>query len=156
MCKWLAVPLLAASLFAQTDARIDIDATKAVHDVPRTIFGGFLEPMRTGVQGGLWAQILDNPSLEGNLWSPVAIAHIIEGRPELARSSSTGLPLPWESLHPRQGSRFEQRWGDAANSSRSLLIMARPASETGVRPRAVNGNGDGSHSAHLRPVRATR
>jgi alpha-L-arabinofuranosidase len=133
MRRWLLLRVLATSLFGQWQATIQIDANKVVHPIPRTIFGAFLEPMRAGVQGGIWAELLDNPSLEANLWSAAAITHMIQGRPELSRSSSIGLPLPWESLYPQQGSRFELRTGDAANSSDSLLLMALPGGQTGVR-----------------------
>ena len=51
---------------------------------------------------------------------------------KLRESSRLGLPIPWESLYP-QGNRFEPRWGDAANSSRSLLVMGFPGAQTGVR-----------------------
>jgi len=122
------------SAFGQTlDAVIQVDATKVIHAIPRTIYGTFLEPIGHSTYGGLWAQILDNPSLEENLWSPRRIVEIIQERPELEESSTLGLPLPWESLHRAQGRRFEPRWGDAANSSRSLLIMALPGKQTGVR-----------------------
>jgi alpha-N-arabinofuranosidase len=129
----LVIVLAATPLFAQQNATIEIDTQKIVHAVPRTIFGGFMEPLRSAIYGGgIWAQLLENPSFEENLWSADALTHIIQGRPELGRSSRIGLPIPWESLYP-QGSRFEPRWGDAANSSRSLLIMGLPGKQTGVR-----------------------
>jgi alpha-N-arabinofuranosidase len=127
------IALAGVHLFAQQTATIEIDARKIVHPVPRTVFGGFTEPLRSAIyNGGLWAQLLDNPSFEENLWSAAAIVHMIQGRPELEAASRIGLPIPWESLYP-QGARFEPRWGDAANSSRSLLIMALPGKQTGVR-----------------------
>jgi alpha-N-arabinofuranosidase len=93
-----------------------------------------MEPIRSAVYGGgLWAQIIENPSFEENLWSANAITHMVSGKPELARSSGSGLPLPWESLEARQGARFEPRWGDAANSFRSLLLLGLPRGQTGVR-----------------------
>lgn len=120
--------------FGQTpDAVIQVDAAKVLHAIPRTIYGTFLEPIGHSTYGGLWAQILENPSFEENLWSPGRIAEIIKERPELEESSTIGLPLPWESLDRSQGRRFEPRWGDTANSSRSLLIMALPGKQTGVR-----------------------
>jgi alpha-N-arabinofuranosidase len=58
---------------------------------------------------------------------------MVEERPSLGPSSRIGLPLPWEPLDPSQGNRYEPRWNDAANSYRSLLIMALPGKQTGVR-----------------------
>jgi alpha-L-arabinofuranosidase len=116
------------------EATIQVDARKVVHPVPRTIFSGFMEPLRSATYGGgLWAQLIENPSFEENLWGANSIVHMVRGRPELGRSSALALPLPWESLDQRQGSRFEPKWGDAANSSRSLLVMALPDAESGVR-----------------------
>ena len=131
--RGLMIALAGVSLFAQQSAMIEIDAQKVVHLVPRTVFGGFMEPLRSAIYtGGLWAQLLDNPSFEDNLWSAAAIVHMMQNRPELAAASRAGLPIPWESLYPR-GSRFEPRWGDVANSSRSLLIMGLPDKQAGVR-----------------------
>ena len=131
--RGLLIAFASASLFAQQRATIEIDARKIVHAVPRTVFGGFTEPLRSAIYtGGLWAQLLDNPSFEDNLWSASAIVHMMQGRPELAQAARLGLPIPWESLYA-QGARFEPRWGDAANSSRSLLIMGLPGKQTGVR-----------------------
>jgi alpha-N-arabinofuranosidase len=127
------VLLAGTTLFAQQSATIEIDAHKVVHPVPRTIFGGFMEPLRSAVYGGgIWAQLLENPSFEENLWSADAMVHMVQGHPEFSESSRLGLPIPWESLYP-QGKRFEPRWGDAANSSLSLLIMGLPGKQTGVR-----------------------
>ncbi len=127
----------AASLFGQAntgEATIHVDASqKASYTIPRTIFGTFHEPIRSSNYGGLWAQILTNPSFEENLWSVRNVETMVRERPELRRSSHIGLPLPWESLHPKQGWRFEPRWADAANSFRSLMVMALPGTETGVR-----------------------
>jgi alpha-N-arabinofuranosidase len=41
--------------------------------------------------------------------------------------------MPWEPLDARQGNRYEPRWEDAANSSRSLAIYGLPGAETGVK-----------------------
>ncbi len=132
-CMVFATMLGGESLLAQQSATIEIDARKVVHAVPRTIFGGFMEPLRSAIYGGgIWAQLIENPSFEENLWSVDAITHMVQGRPELSESSRLGLPIPWESLYP-QGKRFEPRWGDAANSSLSLLIMGLPGKQTGVR-----------------------
>lgn len=122
-----------ALVYAQTDLQIEVDAARVQHAIPRSIYGTFLEPIGRSIYGGLWAQVLENPSFEDNLWSADRISQMVTQRPELRESSRVGLPLPWESLDPGQGSRFEPRWGDAANSARSLLIMALPQKQTGVR-----------------------
>ena len=102
---------------------VTIDAReKAGYEIPRTIFGSFLEPIRSATYGGLWAEILENPSFEENLWNTSNIARMVQEEPALARSSSLGLPLPWEPLDEKQGNRYEPRWGDARNSWRSLAI----------------------------------
>ena len=133
----LAGNIAAQSTFVRStrnDAAIEINAEhKAGYTVPRTIYGTFLEPIGESIYPGLWAQILTNPSFEANLWSAERIKSMIDHDPALARSSRMGLPLPWEPLDPGQGMRYEPRWGDAANSSRSLLIMSLPGNETGVR-----------------------
>src|SRR5438552_12309128 len=119
---------------AQVEAKVEIHAAKiAPYRIPRTIFGTFLEPIIKATYGGLWAQLLENPSFEENLWSAEGIRELLARNPALAAASNMGLPLPWEPLEPKQGWRYEPRWGDAANSSRSLLIMALPHGETGVR-----------------------
>jgi alpha-N-arabinofuranosidase len=125
---------LAAALAAGQDTVIRVDAGKKAHyRIPRTIYGTFLEPIGRAIYGGLWAQTLDNPSLEENLWSTDNTQRIVERDPALAQASRMGLPLPWEPLDATQGWRYEPRWGDAANSSRSLLLMALPDKQTGVR-----------------------
>ncbi len=125
--------LLCAAGFGQTDAVVEVNAAKVLHSIPRTIYGTFLEPIGRSLYGGLWAQILENPSFEDNLWSARRVSQMVSLRPELVQASNIGLPLPWEPLDASQGWRYEPRWGDAANSQRSLLIMALPAKETGVR-----------------------
>ena len=145
--------LLAAlvMLSLQTRAQV-VDHTSAsskdavvhivVHDdrgplpsIPATIFGSFLEPIGHSTYGGIWAELLENGSLEGGLWSAGNVAAMVRERPELVRGSQLGLPLPWEPLVSSQGNRYEPRWGDAVNSSRSLEIMALPSGETGIRQR---------------------
>src|SRR5438477_11677968 len=118
----------------QGSIRIEVDAGKrADYTIPRTIFGTFLEPIGNSTYNGLWAEILQNPSLEENLWSASAIARMIGEQPSLSQASQLGLPLPWEPLDPKQGSRYEPRWGDAANSWRSLVVFGVPGSETGIK-----------------------
>jgi len=113
---------------------IEINAAKtAGYRIPRTVYGTFLEPIGRSIYGGLWAQLLENPSFEENLWSADQLRNMIEREPTLSASSRQGLPLPWEPLEAAQGARYEPRWGDAANSSRSLLVMALPNRQTGVR-----------------------
>lgn len=128
---------LAAPQFGEArsgGAVIHVDAAqKASSTIPRTIFGTFHEPILSSNYGGLWAQILVNPSFEENLWSARNLETMVQEEPALRESSQMGLPLPWESLHPEQGWRFEPRWKDAANSFRSLLVMALPDTQTGVR-----------------------
>ena len=128
-----ALLLLPGALWGQQEAVIEVTADKpAGYAIPRAVFGTFLEPIGNSTYGGLWAQLLENPSFEENLWSVRAIQRKVEEEPALAESSQLGLPLPWQPLRA-QGSRYEPRWGDAANSSRSLLIMGLPDGETGVR-----------------------
>ena len=121
---------------AGTEAVIEIDASKPLgYKIPRTIFGSFLEPIGHSIYGGLWAEVLENPSFEDNLWTPQTIQKMISDEPGLARASDLGLPLPWEPLAAKQGNRYEPRWNDAANSYRSLLIMGLPSQQVGVRQK---------------------
>jgi alpha-L-arabinofuranosidase len=134
---WLGLVCLSAFplLQAQNEpVKIQIDASqKADYVIPRTIFGTFLEPIGNSTYNGLWAEILQNPSLEENLWSAQRVAQMITQQPELDRASHLGLPLPWEPLDPTQGNRYDPRWGDAANSWRSLAIFAVPGKESGIK-----------------------
>jgi len=107
----------------------------AAAEIPSTIFGSFLEPIGRSTYGGLWAELVENGSLEDGLWSASEIVRMVRDQPELLRGSQLGLPLPWEPLVSSQGNRYEPRWGDAANSQRSLEIMALPTGETGIRQR---------------------
>src|SRR6185437_6614279 len=132
----LLVPALRAD-DAPTKASIRVNATHtSAFRIPRTIYGSFLEPIGNSTYGGLWAEILSNGSFEDGLWSASAVARMIEEEPALARGSQLGLPLPWEPLYSRQGNRYEPRWGDAANSARSLVILGLPDEETGVLQKA--------------------
>lgn len=129
-----AVLFLLAGLACAQDAVIRVDTADAKGGaIPRAIFGTFLEPIGRAIYGGLWAQVLDNPSFEENLWSVDNVRRMVEREPALAQASRIGLPLPWEPLDASQGWRYEPRWGDAPNSLRSLLLMALPDRETGVR-----------------------
>jgi alpha-L-arabinofuranosidase len=129
-----AIPQGVAAPAAHTDAVVEIDASRpAPYQIPRTIFGTFLEPIGRSIYGGLWAQILENPSFEDNLWSARQVRDMLSRQPALESASDLGLPLPWEPLDSAQGVRYEPRWGDAANSARSLLVMGLAGRQTGVR-----------------------
>jgi alpha-N-arabinofuranosidase len=131
----IAIPCLAA--LAETPpskAEIEVEPSQPAADrIPVTLFGTFLEPIDESIQGGLSAELLENPSFEETLSSVATVRHLVERTPGLNRSSEIGLPLPWQALHDDQGWRYEPRFGDAFNSFRSLLVMALPDSETGVR-----------------------
>ena len=115
-------------------ATIAVDASKVTGTpIPRTIFGSFLEPIGNSTYNGLWAELLVNPSLEENLWSAKNQETLVHNRPELVRASALGLPLPWEPLDPKQGNRYEPRWGSAANSWRSLVVMGVSGQPTGIK-----------------------
>lgn len=115
---------------------VRVNADKpAIYKIPRTIFGTFLEPIGNSIYGGLWAEILENPSFEDGLWSATNLAEMFQTRPELLRASDLTLPLPWEPLYSSQGARYAPEWNDAANSSRSLLLMGMPDQQTGIRER---------------------
>ncbi|MCL6465119.1 MAG: hypothetical protein K6T49_11415, partial [Acidobacterium ailaaui] len=102
-------------------ASIHIDAAKSDGtEIPRTIFGSFLEPIGNSTYNGLWAEVLQNPSLEAGLWSAENVMRMVHEEPALGRASQLGLPLPWEPLDYGQGNRYELRYGNAANSWRSL------------------------------------
>jgi alpha-L-arabinofuranosidase len=141
LLKWLGLACfivqlcLAQAGSSHQETFIRIDASKTRHAIPRSIYGTFLEPIGNSIYGGLWAEIVQNPSLEANLWVPTQIAEMIKDRPELAKTSGMALPLPWEPLDYAQGSRYAIEWNDAANSYQSLLLMALPAEETGIRQR---------------------
>lgn len=131
-------PVLCLSQAPATAAptTIRVNAGKpASNKIPRSIFGTFLEPIGNSIYGGLWAEILENPSFEDNLWNAAALQEMFQGRPELIRASELTLPLPWEPLNGAQGARYAPEWDDAANSSRSLLLMGLPDQPTGVRQR---------------------
>ena len=94
-----------------------------------------MEPIGNSIYGGLWAELLQNPSFEDNLWNAGTIQKMLSDEPQLARASQLGLPLPWEPLDAMQGNRYEPRWKDAANSYRSLFLMCLRDKQVGVRQR---------------------
>lgn len=103
--------------------------------IPRTIFGTFLEPIGNSTYNGLWAEILENPSLEMGLWDTRHVAAMVEENPALTRASELDLPLPWEPLDYGQGNRYALRYGDAANSWISVRVFGVPNEATGIRQR---------------------
>jgi alpha-N-arabinofuranosidase len=130
----VAASCLAASAEAPLTARIDVDTSHpTAGHIPRTVFGSFLEPIGRSIQGGLSAEILENPSFEETLSSVQTVRRMTDQNPGLNRASEIGLPIPWQPLHDDQGWRYEPRFGDAYNSFRSLFVMALPNAETGVR-----------------------
>src|SRR4051794_29989708 len=74
---------------------------RANYTLPRTLFGTFLEPIGNSTYNGLWAEVLQNPSFEENLWNAEGVARMIHDQPALAEASRLGLPLPWEPLNPK-------------------------------------------------------
>ena len=144
MARWLLLCsvglLLCGTAGAQTpgaaETVIQIDANKtAGNAIPRSIFGSFLEPIGNSTYNGLWAEILQNPSFEENSWDVKHVAEMVQSDPELSGASAMALPLPWEPLRYSQGSRYAPQWNDAANSYRSLLLMALPDQPTGIRQK---------------------
>jgi alpha-N-arabinofuranosidase len=143
-CTWLACTLPAASVSAQitestavAGAEIHLRVMPPTHPqvVPATLFGSFLEPIGHSTYGGLWADVVQNPSFESGLWSAGNLEEMLHDQPELRQASHLGLPLPWEPLDGGQGSRYLPVRGDAGNSDQSLLIMALPQTEVGIRQR---------------------
>jgi alpha-N-arabinofuranosidase len=128
--------LIAQAPQGSASAVIDVDATKkANYKIPRTIFGTFLEPIGNSTYGGLWGDVLQNPSFEEGLWSAANFKKMLDEEPLLVRSSELGLPPPWEPLDYDQRNRYEPRWNDATNSYRSLLIIGLPEKEVGIRQK---------------------
>ena len=147
---------------AARQVTIRVDARRpASFTIPPTLFGTFTENIWDAVYGGVWAQLLHNPSFEPdylsvqNTLDAVRYGRLVtdpsfgsgyvrvepltdESKPGRAtsgsflRSSALGLPLPWEPLRPA-GVRYELRDGDRANSNRSLLLMGLADREVGVR-----------------------
>jgi alpha-N-arabinofuranosidase len=140
----LAVFICAATLAAQITvtepipqtATIDVYAAKAAGpQIPRTIFGTFLEPIGNSTYNGLWAELLQNPSLESGLWSPEKVAAMLHDEPELRQAGNLGLPLPWEPLDAHQGNRYEVHYGEAANSWQSLRVFGLPDHPVGIKQK---------------------
>lgn len=118
-----------------TVAQIKVNVAEVGPEIPKTIFGTFLEPIGNSTYNGLWSELLRNPSFEAGLWSPQAQNRMMHEEPELTRASSLALPLPWEPLDEHQGNRYEIHYGDAANSCQSLRVFALPGQSTGIRQK---------------------
>ncbi len=103
--------------------------------IPQTVFGSFLEPIGHSTYGGLWADVVENPSFENGLWSAGNVTNMLREQPELRRASQLGIPLPWQPVDQAQGARYLPVRGDAANSDQSLLIMSLPGKDVGVLQR---------------------
>lgn len=115
-------------------ATVHVNAVRSTGaEIPRTIFGTFLEPIGNSTYNGLWAEILQNPSLEMGLWDTNHVRDMVAANPALARATELDVPLPWEPLNYGQGNRYELRYGDAANSWMSLRIFGLPGQPTGIR-----------------------
>ena len=130
VANWAQMTESAPAANSLINLRISRPATEQI--IPPSLFGSFLEPIGHSTYGGLWADVIENPSLEEGLWSAGNVDAMLKARPQLRRASSLGLPLPWEPLDPAQGSRYSPIRGDAANSSQSILIMALPGKEVGI------------------------
>ena len=114
---------------------IAIDVTKsASYAIPRTIFGSFLEPIGNATYNGLWAEVLQNPSFEESLWDVKHVAEMVKIDPELARFGD-GAAFAVGAAALFAGARYAPQWNDAANSYRSLLLMALPDQATGIRQK---------------------
>lgn len=135
----LTLPLMAQITVNQPipqTATIRVDtAVSAGSAIPRTIFGTFLEPIGNSTYGGLWAQLLQNPSLETGLWDAPHVAQMLQAEPSLARASELDLPLPWEPLDASEGNRYSILYGHAANSWQSLEVMGVPGKPTGIKQK---------------------
>ena len=111
---------------------IRISRPDTPQEIASALFGSFLEPIGHSTYGGLWANVVENPSFEEGLWSAENLETLWNSRPELRAASSLGLPAPWEPLHESQGSRYSPVRGDAANSTQSILLMSLPGKEVGI------------------------
>ena len=131
-----AVVIGIASGLAGAQVTVKVDASqKTSEEIPRTQFGTFLEPIGRSIYGGLWAEIITNPSFEENLWNVDRLEAMVAEEPDLKRASRLGLPLPWQPLDDKEANRYEPLWGNTANSWRSLSIFGLPGKPTGIRQK---------------------
>jgi alpha-L-arabinofuranosidase len=134
----LAVPLAGSQISVSSPGLQDepivirVSQPDTRQEIAPTLFGSFLEPIGHSTYGGLWANVVENPSFEEGLWSAENLEMLWNSRPELRAASSLGLPVPWEPLYESQGSRYAPVRGDAANSAQSILLMSLPDKEVGI------------------------
>jgi alpha-N-arabinofuranosidase len=134
----LAAPLAWSQISESSSALQDkpiiirISCPDTPQQIEPSLFGSFLEPIGHSTYGGLWANVVENPSFEEGLWSGDNLDALWNSRPELRAASSLGLPTPWEPLYPAQGSRYAPVRGVAANSAQSMLLMSLPGKEVGI------------------------
>lgn len=100
--------------------------------LPPTVFGTFLEPIGNSTYNGLWAELLQNPSLESGLWSAGNVQKMLHDDPQLVHASELGIPLPWKPLNPQQGNRYLLQYGHAANTWQSLTLLGLPDQPVGI------------------------
>jgi alpha-N-arabinofuranosidase len=134
----LAVPLAWSQMSESSPGHQDrpivirVSRPNERQEIASTIFGSFLEPIGHSTYGGLWANVVENPSFEDGLWSAENLETLWNSHPELRAASSLGLPTPWEPLYLAQGSRYAPVRGDAANSAQSMFLMSLPGKEVGI------------------------
>jgi alpha-N-arabinofuranosidase len=139
LCSALLAPPFAWSQMSESSPEpqdkpivIRVSRPDTRQEIPPTLFGSFLEPIGHSIYGGLWANVVENPSFEDGLWSAENLEAQWNSRPDLRTASSLGLPTPWEPLYLVQGSRYAPVRGDAANSAQSILLMSLPGKEVGI------------------------
>jgi len=102
---------------------------------------------RQVIYPGLWAQVLENSSFEENLWSADNLRRRVEDEPALARARS------WvaASLEPLDYARAcaTSHAGAAANSARSLYLMACPRPRPGCDSSLPAGASRGAYVGSL-------
>jgi alpha-N-arabinofuranosidase len=134
----LAAPLASSQISESSSALHDkpivirVSRPDKRQEIAPTLFGSFLEPIGHSTYGGLWANVVENPSFEEGLWSAENLETQWNSRPELRAASSLGLPAPWEPLYLAEGGRYAPVRGDAANSAQSMLLMSLPGKEVGI------------------------
>ena len=120
---------------------VRVDAANTLHKIPRSIFGTFLEPIGNSIYGGLWAQILQNPSLEANLWE----ACRLHARPQLEdlaqriRSTATwaNIVLPAPQLLTLQTIGMHARHRAKEFITRAITRRTFPSTTAWGNPKAM-------------------